>query len=83
MKAIINGKRYSTETATRVVVWSNGYYENDFHHVEETLYRTPKGAYFLHWAGGPYPSTASRSGQMAAGVTLVLGCSQAGRSPSG
>lgn len=52
MKAIIDGKRYNTETAELVARWNNGYYQNDFHLVEETLYKTPKGAYFLYYIGG-------------------------------
>ena len=53
MKAIINGKRYNTETANLVASWSNGYYVSDFHHCAEDLYVTRKGAWFLSGEGGP------------------------------
>lgn len=51
MKRVINGKVYNTETATEVASDSYGY-GNDFHAWDETLYRTPKGAYFLRGSGG-------------------------------
>ncbi|MDD3127563.1 MAG: hypothetical protein WC082_11245 [Victivallales bacterium] len=53
MKRVINGKLYNTETAKEVFTWSNHYYRNDFHFCEETLYRTPKGAFFVAGEGGP------------------------------
>lgn len=52
MRQVINGKVYDTETAELVHEWSNGHYAGDFHRTEETLYRTPRGAYFLHGEGG-------------------------------
>jgi len=46
---------YNTETAEQI-----GYdaYSNpgDFHHWEETLYRTQKGRYFIAGGGGPLSS---------------------------
>jgi hypothetical protein len=52
MKRIIGGKIYNTDTATRIAEFSNGCYGGDFHKVEETLYRTKKGAWFLEYCGG-------------------------------
>ncbi len=52
MKKIIKGKRYNTETATEIGHYSYGSYDN-FNHIEETLYRTPKGNWFLVGGGGP------------------------------
>lgn len=52
MKKIINGKKYDTETAKRMVTRNNGYY-NDFKYISETLYRKKTGEYFLHGEGGP------------------------------
>jgi hypothetical protein len=46
-------KRYNTETAKTVASWHNGHYANDFKSCEETLYKTPKGAYFIVGEGGP------------------------------
>ena len=51
MRAIIDGKRYDTETAKVVAEWANTYDRGDFHHYSEALYLTPKGAWFLHGEG--------------------------------
>ena len=52
MKKIINGVRYSTESATRVCSAWHGY-ATDFAHWEATLYQTPRsGRYFLAGRGG-------------------------------
>lgn len=53
MKKIINGKKYDTETAEKIHGWDNGYGSSDFKTCWEQLYRTKKGAFFLHGGGGP------------------------------
>lgn len=62
MKKLINGKMYNTETAKEIATWSNSYYSSDFHYCQETLYKTKKGAYFIHGKGGPLSSYARPSG---------------------
>lgn len=62
MKRIINGKRYDTETATLVATHSNGCSYSDFHHVEERLYLTLRGAFFIHGGGGPLSKYAKSTG---------------------
>jgi len=57
---IINGHKYDTSKATEIGSWSNGLGYRDFSHCEETLYKSPKGAYFLVGSGGPM-SKYSRS----------------------
>jgi hypothetical protein len=52
MKKVIEGKLYNTETAERIATWSNHYFQNDFHFMEETLYRTRKGNWFVYGEGG-------------------------------
>jgi hypothetical protein len=52
MKKIVGGKRYDTETAAQVGSWSNNLPASDFGTCEESLYRTQRGAYFLHGKGG-------------------------------
>ena len=53
MKRIINGRRFDTDTATEVASASGGGYNfSDFRYYEETLYRTPRGNWFLHGRGG-------------------------------
>lgn len=52
MKSVINGKIYNTETAELLHAWSNGKFTSDFGYLEESLYRTKKGAYFIAGEGG-------------------------------
>lgn len=52
MKAIIDGKRYDTDTATEVASWNTGGSMGDMNYCGETLYRTPKGNWFLYGEGG-------------------------------
>lgn len=68
MKAIINGKRYDTETATQVghTIGSHGNVPvDDFHYWEEALYRTQKAAYFTAGRGGARSKYAESAGQNA------------------
>ena len=53
MKKVINGKLYNTETAESLAVYEtpDGRLGDDFDVVREALYRTKKGAYFLHGRG--------------------------------
>jgi hypothetical protein len=54
MKAIIDGKRYDTETALCVCdVSPNGFYRGDFRYEDTHIYRTRRGAWFLAGNGGP------------------------------
>ena len=53
MVKIINGKKYSTETAERVGFYSNSPGRNDFHWVEESLFKKRTGEFFLFCEGGP------------------------------
>lgn len=52
MKKIINGKTYNTETAVKLGYRTCGT-KGDFNRIEESLYRTRKGAYFTAGTGGP------------------------------
>jgi hypothetical protein len=61
-KAIIEGKRYNTETATKVANHSFSY-SSDFRWVHEDLYCTPKGAWFICGSGGPMSKYARSIGQ--------------------
>ena len=51
MKKIINGKKYDTETATRLADWENDYGDCDLKHAKLTLYRKKNGEYFLYGDG--------------------------------
>lgn len=52
MRKIIDKKVYNTETAELLGEWDNGLYGNDFRAVQEKLYITKKGQYFIHAWGG-------------------------------
>ena len=62
MKQIIDRKVYNTETAEQLHYWSNGCFPNDFKRREKTLYRTSKGALFIHHEGGAMTDCARRVG---------------------
>lgn len=53
MIRVINKKTYNTETATALGTATEGSPYRDFTFVEETLYQTAKGAYFVAGSGGP------------------------------
>lgn len=52
MKKIIDGRKYDTETAEKVLTHDNGYYQTDFYWCEETLYRKKTGEFFIYGEGG-------------------------------
>jgi len=62
MKRVIGKKMYNTETATELGQYWNGLGTSDFRNLEETLYKTSKGAYFLHGSGGPMTKYAVSAG---------------------
>ena len=61
MKRIIEGKTYNTATAEEVATFRDGT-PSDWRHVEEALYVTKKGAWFLAGAGGPMSGYAVSCG---------------------
>lgn len=62
MMAIINKKKYNTETAILIHKWSNGHFSNDFGFCSEALYMTKQGAYFLAGDGGAMSKYATHRG---------------------
>lgn len=53
MTIVINRKEYNTDTADMLHEWSNHYFRDDYNFCSESLYRTAKGALFIHGKGGP------------------------------
>jgi len=51
IKSIIDGRRYNSDTSTKIAEYSWGY-RSDFHYYSEELYRTPKGAWWMYGDGG-------------------------------
>ena len=52
MIKIINGRKYSTETAIPLAYWENMDYAYDYNWASETLYRKRTGEFFLFCEGG-------------------------------
>ena len=52
MEKIINGKLYSTDTATLVDSNSNNLSRSDFKYLREDLYKKKTGEFFIHGQGG-------------------------------
>lgn len=63
MKKIINGKRYDTDGAKEVAMWSNVDNWTDFHFYKESLYRKRTGEYFLYGKGNAASKYAESVGQ--------------------
>ena len=67
MEAIIEGKKYDTETATEVASYWNGLGQGDFGRVNESLYKTAKGSWFIAGSGGPMSAYAQSVGNSQTG----------------
>ena len=52
MKQIIDGKKYNTDTATRICDTSNDCSRSDFNFENSDLFVTPRGSYFIAGSGG-------------------------------
>jgi len=52
MKQVVHGKLYDTKTAEEIAYFTNETSGADFRWIRETLYRTERGAWFLHGKGG-------------------------------
>ena len=73
MKRIINRKVYNTQTAVSIAEWDNGLGRTDFNAIEETLYKTKKGQYFLHaWGGAATCYSESYGNCSSEGQTIKL-----------
>jgi hypothetical protein len=68
MKKIISGHRYDTDKATQIAYATGGAeYTTDFAWWEESLYRTPRGKWFLVGQGGPMSRYAVTTGNETTG----------------
>ena len=71
MIKIINGRKYSTETAVSIGGVASSL-ESNLYRVTETLYRKKSGEYFLHGQGGPMTQYATpESGGNWSGVEAI------------
>lgn len=73
MRKIINGSRYSTDTAKKIAHWESDQDYTGFTHCEETLYRTKAGKWFIHGTGNSATVYAARrsDGWTAPGEQIV------------
>lgn len=62
MRKIIRGSRYDTDSAKKICSWANSWDVRSIDYVEETLYRTKAGKYFLHGIGGAHTPYAEPDG---------------------
>lgn len=62
MKKVIDGKMYDTSTAKKLGEWTNGERYADFNYLEESLYRTKAGRYFIYGNGGAMTKYAESAG---------------------
>ena len=72
MKKIINGKKYDTETATKLASWDNGIYGNDFRSCSEELYKKKTGEFFLFGEGGPMSTYSKTRGNTTSGSSEII-----------
>ena len=72
MKAVIDGETYDTETATKIAAFSKEFGANDFRHVEESLYETRNGRFFLAGGGGPMTRYSHPVGDRQAGGSGIV-----------
>jgi len=74
MRAVIEGKRYDTETATEVASIENGHNLSDFSYFTEELYITKRGNWFLAgWgnATSPYGTVSGNTRGSGERVTVL------------
>jgi hypothetical protein len=68
MKAIIDNIRYDTAKAILVANWTNGCPSSNFNFVEESLYITKTGKWFLLYEGGPASKYAVKGNDYSRGT---------------
>ena len=62
MYQIINGKRYNTQSATKLADWDNGVITTDFTYCRERLFVKRTGEYFIAGESGPLSKYATHNG---------------------
>jgi hypothetical protein len=72
MKAITGGKRYDTETARHIANWKNGLGTGDFKNVNEDLYRTKSGSFFLAGEGDAMTKYSEGNGNTTWGSSKII-----------
>ena len=63
LRKIINGKTYNTDTAIWLAGWRRCGGYADLNYIEQNLYKTKSGFWFLHVKGGANTKYCKRVGQ--------------------
>jgi hypothetical protein len=61
MRRVKDRTLYDTETAEQIAQHGSAADPSDFHHLAETLYKTPDGEYFIHGEGGAATKYATQT----------------------
>ena len=77
MKKVINGKLYNTQTAQSHASRDNHCLPNDFHYVEEPLYRKKTGEFFLYACGGALSIYAEHFARGSRGSSRIVPLTEA------
>jgi len=72
MRKVIEKKVYDTDTALMIAEDWNGLGDNDFRSLNEELYKTKKGNYFLYGSGGPLTKYGKSSGNQTFGSSEII-----------
>ena len=72
MKRTINGKVYNTDTATEIDTYCNSLGQRDFRNLDESLFVTKKGAFFLSGSGGAMTKYSEPCGDMTGGGDGII-----------
>lgn len=72
MKKIINKSLYNTDTARFIGTWDNGAQYGDFNRVDESLYQTKSGKYFIRGEGGAMTTYAEHHGNSTSGSEKII-----------
>lgn len=72
MRRVIEKKVYDTDNALMIAEDWNGLGGNDFRSLNEELYKTKKGNYFLYGSGGPLTKYGKSSGNQTFGSSEII-----------
>ena len=72
MKKIVHGRKYDTDTATKIASMDNDLGRNDFRRIEETLYLKKTGEYFIFGKGGPMTRYSEYDGNVSRGSCDIV-----------
>lgn len=72
MRRVIEKRVYDTDTALMIAEDWNGLGDNDFRSLNEELYKTKKGNYFIYGSGGPLTKYGKSRGNQIDGSSKII-----------